>query len=205
MLPEPQELVRQITVLHRDMVARWHHSAPDNPCDGLFGIVCQQHQFNFLLWHEEDIARSPDVSDRRIAAVKRSIDRYNQQRNDWIEKIDEALVELLASEGVLPRVGARLNTETPGSALDRLSIMALRIYHLDEELAREGANGQHRAKVQERLDRCHLQHADLSQALAELLDDIWAGRKLLKVYRQMKMYNDPTLNPYLYRSRRLVG
>ncbi len=205
MLPVPQELVQQITTLHTATVVRWHDAAPDNPYDGLLATVCQQHQYNFLLWHEEDVARSPDVSDRRIAAVKRSIDRYNQQRNDWIEKVDEALVSLLAAESVLPRVGARLNTETPGSAIDRLSIMALRIYHLEEQLTRDGTTGQHRATVQERLDRCRLQHADLSQALTELIDDVWAGRKLLKVYRQMKMYNDPTLNPYLYRSRQLAG
>jgi hypothetical protein len=187
------------------MVARWHSAAPDNNYDGLHGIVCQQHQFNFLLWHEEDIARSPDVSDRRIAAVKRSIDRYNQQRNDWIEKIDESLLDLLAQEGVLPQPAARLNTETPGSAIDRLSIMALRIYHLAEQLARDDADEDHRGKVRQRLDRCRLQHADLCQSLAELFDDLWVGRKLLKVYRQLKMYNDPNLNPYLYGSRRIAG
>jgi hypothetical protein len=205
MLPNPHELVRQITKLQHETVARWHACEPDNPWDGLLSIVCQQHQFNYLLWHEEDIARSPDVTDARIAAVKRSIDRYNQQRNDWIEKIDEALIERLAAEDILPRAGARLNTETPGSATDRLSVMSLRIYHLEEQLTREGADETHRATVRERLARCQAQHVDLSQSLAELLDDIWAGRKQLKVYRQMKMYNDPTLNPYLYHSHRLAG
>jgi hypothetical protein len=201
MLPAPQELVSKITALHHESVARWHSSPPDNTYDGLLGVVCQQHQFNFLLWHEEDIARSPDVSDRRIAEVKRSIDRYNQQRNDGIEKVDEALINLLAADGMLPRADARINTETPGSAVDRLSIMSLRIYHFEEQLAREGVDADHRANVQQKLDRCRAQHADLSQSLVELLDDIWRGRKMLKVYRQMKMYNDPTLNPYLYRSR----
>jgi Protein of unknown function (DUF4254) len=205
MLPVPRELVERITSLHAQTVARWHDVSPDNLYEGLLATVCQQHQYNFLLWHEEDIARSPDVSDRRIAAVKRSIDRYNQQRNDYIERIDESLIELLAAEAVLPRAGARLNSESPGSAIDRLSIMALRIYHLDEQLVREGIDQLQREKIQQRLDRCHLQHADLSQSLIELLDDIWSGRKLLKVYRQMKMYNDPTLNPYLYRSRRVAG
>ncbi len=205
MLPDPHQLVRQITELHKGTVARWHTCTADNLYDGLLATVCQQHQFNFLLWHEEDIARSPDVSDGRIAAVKRSIDRYNQQRNDWIEKIDEALIQLLATEGILPRTGARLNTETPGSAADRLSVMVLRMYHLDEQLTRDGADEIHRSTVRERLARCQAQHADLSQSLAELLDDIWAGRKQLKVYRQMKMYNDPTLNPYLYRAARKAG
>jgi hypothetical protein len=205
MLPVPQQLVEQIAELHRATVERWHSAAPDNNYDGLLRVICQQHQFNFLLWHEEDIARSPDVSDRRIAAVKRSIDRYNQERNDWIEKIDESLLALLAQEAVTPQPATQLNTETPGSAIDRLSIMSLRIYHLTEQLARPEVDQAHRGKVQERLDRCHLQHADLCRSLAELLDDLWAGRKLLKVYRQMKMYNDPSLNPYLYRSQRLAG
>jgi hypothetical protein len=205
MLPDPHKLVTQVVDMQRAAVVRWHAEAPDNPYDGLLATVCQQHQFNYWLWHEEDIARSPDVPDKRIAAVKRAIDRFNQQRNDWIEKIDEALVMLLASEGVLPRGDARLNTETPGSAIDRLSIMSLRIYHLDEQTARSDIDQIQRAKVLERVTRCHTQHADLCRSLAELLEDIWSGRKLLKVYRQFKMYNDPSLNPYLYRSRRIAG
>jgi hypothetical protein len=205
MLPAPADLVRQITQLQLLTVARWHECAPDNPYDGLLAVVCQQHQYNFLLWHEEDIARSPDVSDRRIAAVKRSIDRFNQQRNDGIERIDEALIDLLAATGVHARTSARINTETPGSAVDRLSIMSLRVYHFEEQLTRDGADEAHRTAVREKLGRCQLQHADLAQSLAELLDDIWAGRKLLKIYRQMKMYNDPKLNPYLYGAARLAG
>jgi len=205
MLPSPSDLVRQITQLQHAAVAAWHEVPPSNTYTGLLNTVCQQHQFNFELWHEEDIARSPDVTDARIAAVKRAIDRFNQQRNDYIERIDEAVLELLAREAILPRAGARLNTETPGSAVDRLSIMSLRIYHFEEQLTRDGADDKHRANVTERLARCRLQHADLSQSLAELLDDIWAGRKLLKVYRQMKMYNDPSLNPYLYKAQRLAG
>jgi hypothetical protein len=201
MLPVPSELVRRITELHCATVARWHISPPEVTHTGMMATVCQQHQFNFLLWHEEDVARSPDVSDERIAAVKRAIDRYNQQRNDWIEKIDKSFIDLLTDEAILPRAGARLNTETPGSAIDRLSVMSLRIYHFEEQLTREGADEQHRLNVGERLARCRLQHADLSQSLVELLEDIWSGRKRLQVYRQMKMYNDPTLNPYLYRTR----
>lgn len=205
MLPCPQSLVDEICAAHRLLVERWHSVEPDVPYDGLLGIICRQHQFNFLLWHEEDIARSPDVGDKRIAGVKRAIDRYNQQRNDWIERVDEAILDLLAEEEVRPRPDARLNTEGPASAIDRLSIMALRIYHLEEQLQREEVDALHLQKVRERLERCEVQKADLAQALAELLADIFAGCKLLKVYRQMKMYNDPTLNPYLYRQRRLVG
>src|SRR5690554_268660 len=126
---DPPQLVRSITQLHREAVVRWHRAEVDNPYDGFLSIVCQQHQYNYLLWHEEDIARSPDVSDQRIAQVKRAIDGYNQQRNDWIERLDEALIIALAHMGVAPASHARLNTETPGSAIDRLSIMSLRIYH----------------------------------------------------------------------------
>ena len=198
-------LVAQITHLHRDTVARWHECDPDNPYEGLLGVICQQHQFNFLLWHEEDVARSPDVGDARIAQVKRAIDRYNQQRNDWIERIDETIINELAAAAVCPSQDARLNTETPGSAIDRLSIMSLRIFHLREQLDRPEIDAEQRTKVQARLERCDLQLADLSNSLAELLTDLFAGKKMLKVYRQMKMYNDPTMNPYLYKSQRLAG
>jgi len=195
---EPKKIVKAINRLHRETVVRWHESEPDNAYEDLLGIVCQQHQYNFLLWHEEDIARSPDACDARIAMVKRAIDGYNQQRNDWIERIDEALVDMLADAGVRPAADARINTETPGSAVDRLSIMSLRIYHLEEQLERTDVDQSHVERVQQRIARCRAQQADLSQSLSELLDDLAAGRKMLKVYRQMKMYNDPTLNPYLY-------
>jgi Protein of unknown function (DUF4254) len=205
MLPPGLGLVEQITSLQREAVERWHADPLDNPYEGLLATICQQHQYNFLLWHEEDIARSPDVGDRRIAEVKRAIDRFNQQRNDWVERIDEELIAIVADAGIVADPAARLNTETPGAATDRLSILALRIYHLQEQAARDDVDELHQTKVADRLDRCRLQHADLSQSLAELLDDIFAGRKFLKIYRQMKMYNDATMNPYLYRKRRLVG
>lgn len=203
---EPKKIVKSINKLHRDMVVRWHSCEPDNPYEDLLGVVCQQHQYNFLLWHEEDVARSPDVTDARIAMVKRAIDGYNQQRNDWIERIDETLIDLLADAGVKPSADARLNTETPGGAIDRLSIMALRIYHFEEQLQRSDVDEAHIERVKLRLARCQMQQADLSQSLAELLADLAAGRKRLKVYRQMKMYNDATLNPYLYKSgKKLVA
>ena len=202
--------LRQIGELHANGVARWHspefdREPLDNPYAGLLGVVCQQHQFNYRLWHQEDLARCPDASDRQIAEVKRAIDGLNQQRNDWIERIDEALLEALDSAGVAAADSAPLNTETPGSAIDRLSIMALRVYHLAEERARDEASDAHRAKVDEKLQRCAIQQADLTRSLGDLLDDIFAGRKRLRVYRQMKMYNDPTLNPYLYNAARKAG
>ena len=198
-------VVRQVGELHAETVARWHGEPLDNPYTGLLAVACQQHQFNFLLWHEEDVARRRDVSDAEIARVKRAIDGYNQQRNDWIERIDETLLEMLGSVGVEPADDAPMNTETPGSAIDRLSIMSLRVYHLEEELARDDADAEHLAKVEEKLARCRVQQADLSRSLEELLGDVFSGAKRLRVYRQMKLYNDPTLNPQVYGAKRKVG
>ena len=193
-------IVERITSLQHDMVERWHQRTPDVPFSGPLALVCQQHQYNFLLWHEEDIARSPEAGDARIAQAKRAIDGYNQQRNDHIEKVDELLQSALEVLGVSPAPNAFVNTETPGSAIDRLSIMSLRIYHMREQLERPDVDQSHKQTCQAKLDRCLIQHQDLSRSLEELLEDLAAGRKQLRLYRQMKMYNDPTLNPYLYRS-----
>ena len=190
--------ISEVTTLHREMVALWHEQEVANPYSGFLHAVCEQHKFNFLLWHEEDIARSPDVDDSRIAAVKRAIDGYNQKRNDAIEKLDDALIEALRARQVALATDAPLNTETPGSTIDRLSILSLRLYHMREQAARDDASAEHREKVKSRLAILEDQHRDLSTSLSQLLDDIFAGRKRLKVYRQFKMYNDPSLNPYLY-------
>ena len=180
-------------------MALWHQEEIANPYTSFLQLVCQQHTYNYLLWHEEDIARSPNVGDARIAAVKRAIDGYNQKRNDGIEQLDAALVQMLAAQKIEPAPGARQNTETPGSAIDRLSILALRRYHMQEQADRADASEEHRAKTRSRLEVLTEQHRDLSQSLRELLEDIFAGRKRLKVYFQFKMYNDPTMNPYLYK------
>ena len=194
--------VRAICKLHQKTVAEWHTHEIDSPYEGFLGVVCLQHQQNFRLWHQEDIARSPEVSNADLAGVKRAIDKLNQQRNDLIERLDDCLIEQLAAECVAPWQGARLNTETPGSVIDRLSILALRLYHMEEQAHRTGATEEHIAKVHARLEILHEQHRDLSNSLCELLDDIFTGRKRLKVYRQFKMYNDPTMNPYLYAAKR---
>ena len=154
---------------------------------------------NYLLWHEEDKARRTDVDDSAIATVKRAIDKLNQQRNDLIEKLDEAiLAELPAAP---EQAGERINSETPGSIVDRISIMSLKIYHMDEDSRRDDIDDDHRQRSLHRLSVLRLQRYDLYVALEQLLADYMAGRKRMKLYKQFKMYNDPTLNPELYRTR----
>jgi len=194
--------VRAILDLHKATVARWHEREIDNPYEGFLHLVCLQHEQNFRLWHQEDIARSPDATDAEMAGVKRAIDRLNQQRNDLIERLDDFLVAGLSAAGVAPQPEARQNTETPGGAIDRLSIMALRLYHMNEQASRAEADEGHVAKARARLEILRQQHGDLAASLAELLADLFAGRKRLRVYHQFKMYNDPTMNPYLYAAKK---
>ncbi len=197
--------VNDVLQLHESAVVRWHQQPVENTYEGCLGLVCQQHIFNFELWHQEDIARSPNVSAEQIAEVKRAIDRLNQLRNDHIERLDDWITAEVERQGIEPQDGARLNTETPGSAIDRLSIMALRLFHYEEQLQREEVDEAHRQRVRERIALCREQRRDLSQSLRELLEDIVAGRRIHKTYRQMKMYNDPSLNPYLYQQQKLAA
>ena len=192
--------VKELTDLQIETVDKWHREPIDNPYDGIKQLVCTQHEHNYRLWHEEDKARSPSATDDEIANVKRAIDKLNQARNDMIEKVDDALTEVLCGCGVTPAENAPINTETPGSAIDRLSIMSLRLYHYREQLERSDADAEHQQKVRDRIALCEQQHSDLSNSLQHLLDDIFAGRKNHRTYRQMKMYNDPSLNPEIYKS-----
>ena len=193
--------VTKIVELQTKTVERWHHEAIDNPYQGIESTICQQHSFNYQLWHEEDIARSRDVTDAEIARVKRSIDQFNQQRNDWIEKVDDEITEAVEKAGTAADSSVPMNTETPGSTIDRLSILSLRIYHLREQLERDDVSQEHLDSVQQKIAICLLQQDELKNALQQLLDDIFAGRKRHRTYRQLKMYNDPALNPYLYKSK----
>lgn len=191
--------IDEVTTLQNAMVRMWHEEAISNPYSGFLASVCTQHSFNYQLWHEEDIARSPSATDTEIAAVKRRIDKLNQQRNDWIEKIDDHLAELMNHRGIQTAPNAPINTETPGSVIDRLSIMALRIFHLNEQLQREDASDDHIVSVQRKLTVCMIQHHELAEALQQLLDNIGNGTVRHRTYRQCKMYNDPSMNPYLYK------
>lgn len=190
--------IKQVMALQTEMVARWHVGPVYNQMNGTLGLVCEQHLCNFLLWHEEDVARSPVATDREIAEVKRSIDRYNQRRNDWIERLDDHIAEQLEQAQVQLELDARLNTETPGSAIDRLSILALRIYHLEEQIGRTDVGPAHLRSVEEKLTRCRQQQHELGAATQRLIHDIFAGKTRHRTYRQHKMYNDPDLNPQIY-------
>ena len=195
--------VDAIVQLQVDTVAKWHETPIENSYEGFMQLVCQQHEFNYRLWHEEDIARAKDVSDAEIAQVKRNIDVLNQNRNDHIEKIDDVITIMLDEASVAPAENAPINTETAGSVIDRLSIMSLRLYHYEEQLGRSDIDAQHKQKVDERIAICRQQQSDLAEALKALLSDLFAGAKRHKTYRQLKMYNDPSLNPYLYAAPKL--
>lgn len=150
-------------------------------------------------WHYEDIIRDPHINPTDALALKRRIDRSNQDRTDLVEQIDSYFRQEYSQVTVL--AGATINTESPAWAIDRLSILALKIYHMREQVNREDASDEHKELCQSKLSILIEQQHDLSVAIDQLLEDIAAGRKYMKVYRQMKMYNDPTTNPILYKGK----
>ncbi len=148
-------------------------------------------------WHMEDEVREPSIAAADALTWKRRIDASNQERTDMVEYIDSYFLEKY--KHVIAKSGAKVNTESPAWAIDRLSILALKIYHMAEEANRASASAEHREKCQQKLNVLLEQRTDLSQSIDELLADIEAGNKYMKVYKQMKMYNDPSLNPVLYK------
>ena len=148
-------------------------------------------------WHFEDIIRDPQIDPAEALLLKRRIDKSNQDRTDLVEQIDSYFREIY--KDVKVQDDARINTESPAWAVDRLSILALKIYHMKEQVERPEASEDHKAKCQAKLNVLLEQQVDLSTAIDQLLEDIEAGRKYMKVYRQMKMYNDPSTNPVLYK------
>ena len=151
-------------------------------------------------WHLEDIIRNPAIHPSEALLIKRRIDRSNQERTDLVERIDHYFMELYAH--VTPLSGAGINTETPAWAIDRLSILALKIWHMNVEATRKDASEEHGKKCRYKLKVLLEQRTDLSTAIDLLLDDLASGRKYMKLYKQMKMYNDPNLNPVLYEVNR---
>lgn len=168
-----------------------------NPYDeGLYeALLWEKSWVDTVQWHLEDLIRPDDVDPVYALQLKRRIDRSNQRRTDLVERIDD---HYMATYGnITPTPDAAINTETPAWAIDRLSILALKIYHFSIEANR--GDDEHRAKCQSKLDTLLVQRSDLTEAIDRLLDDLASGRRIMRLYRQMKMYNDPSLNPELYK------
>ena len=183
-----------ITRMHAERTQGWHGDAPEPRYVGLLAMAMAQHRANFDLWHEEDKARDPQAADAEIARVKHAIDGLNQRRNDLVEQMDEWLLgEFGVQNGDAP-----LHSETPGLMIDRLSILALKIFHTEEESVRASASDEHRQRNQRRLAMLVEQRDDLAGCLDALLREVRQGARRFKLYRQLKMYNDPELNPVLY-------
>lgn len=193
---------QDIVGLQDERTGAWHkpeggERAADESCAGWLEQVAMQHRANFELWHIEDEARTPGANDGQLAAVKRRIDSTNQRRNDLAERLDSSLLAWL-KERELPNADSPLHSESPGLIIDRLSILSLKIYHTREEAERPGAPEGHAARNRERLLILEEQRADLAGCLDALWSETLAGTRRFKLYRQLKMYNDPTLNPAIY-------
>ena len=173
----------------------------NNPydCESIENRLYLKCWIDTVQWHFEDIIRDPHIDPSEALSLKRRIDRSNQDRTDLVEQIDSYFRQYFSDVKPLPN--ATINTESPAWAVDRLSILALKIYHMREQAERHDASQEHIAKCKAKLAVLEEQQVDLSTAIDQLLDDIKAGRKYMKVYRQMKMYNDPDTNPVLYKKK----
>lgn len=159
-------------------------------------FLYEKNWIDVVQWHLEDIIRDPEINPEEALKIKRTIDKSNQLRTDLVEQIDSYFLYLY--KDVKPSASATINTESPAWALDRLSILAVKIYHMREETNRADATEDHIKECNQKLSVLLEQRTDLSSAIDELLDEIKSGTKVMKVYKQMKMYNDPALNPVLY-------
>jgi len=167
--------------------------------DKLEHLLYLKNWIDNVQWHLEDIIRNPAIEPKEALAIKRRIDSSNQERTDVVEYIDSYFLDKY--KDVVPQQGASINTESPAWAIDRLSILALKIYHMDIEANRLDATDEHKITCGQKLSTLLEQRNDLSRALDELIRDIEQGKKYMKVYKQMKMYNDPSLNPVLYQQQ----
>jgi hypothetical protein len=210
----PPLAAADITALHDRLLSTsgWPQAEPAQPEAGLWRWIQVNHRNNCLLWAEEDLARRTTVADAEIAANKRAIDGYNQARNDATERVDELLLLALGvvdeaaarSDAPLAQVaaGARLNSETAGSMIDRLSILSLKLKAMGEQTRRDDVDEAHRAASRVKWERLAQQRTDLAGCLDALLAETAVGTAFFKVYRQFKMYNDPAFNPELVKELR---
>lgn len=198
---------KAIVSLQDQLTRDWHlepastsPAMPESDAAGWLDLVARQHRANFDLWHIEDEARAPGAPDARLADVKRRIDRTNQFRNDLAEQLDRAILAWLQPQH-LPAPSAPLHSESPGLMIDRLSILALKIFHTREEAGRTDAPDGHAERNRARLAVLEEQRTDLAACLDALWREVLAGTRRFKLYQQLKMYNDPSLNPAMYRSQ----
>jgi hypothetical protein len=206
MTPDFAFSARAIADLQDRANALWHGDAKADPpletnsaaTQVFMQTVVAQHRANFELWHTEDRARAPRATDHDLAEVKRAIDSINQRRNDLAEHCDLLLLEALTALGEARSTGVPLHSESPGLMIDRLSILALKMYHTQEEIDRPRAPEGHAERNCERLSLLTEQRADLVACLDHLWAEVLAGTRRFKLYRQLKMYNDPSLNPAVY-------
>ncbi len=167
------------------------------PETSLSHLLYKKNWIDTVQWHYEDIIRDPKINPDEGMDIKRKIDKSNQDRTEMVEYIDSYFLNKYSN--VMPKENASINSESPAWALDRLSILVLKIYHMDEEYRREGAGEEHKKSCKIKLDILIEQRKDLGDAIDLLLNDIATGEKKMKVYKQMKMYNDESLNPILYK------
>jgi hypothetical protein len=170
------------------------------PTGSLEALLYQKNWIDTVQWHLEDIIREPEIAPVVALKIKRRIDASNQERTDMVEYLDSYFLDLY--KDIKTEDNTLLNTETPAWAFDRLSILQLKIFHMEQEVKRIDVSKEHNKKCKEKLDVLQQQEIDLSAAIEQLLQDFAAGRKKMKVYKQMKMYNDPELNPVLYKSEK---
>ena len=194
---------KNANAIFEKVIADYHkYDNVDQPSENPFEpgtidhLLYAKNWIDTVQWHLEDIIRDPQIDPVEALKIKRRIDASNQERTDMVEYVDSYMLDKY--KDIKPQADARLNTETPAWAIDRLSILALKIYHMAQEVARTDVDEAHKAACQKKLDVLLTQPVDLSQAIEELIEDIEAGRKYMKTYKQMKMYNDPSLNPVLY-------
>lgn len=188
-------LIAEIPHIQDNCILRWKANGLSLSTQEFIHLVEENHSYNYQLWHAEDNARRDDMGFEYVYRAKRTIDQFNQKRNNLMEAIDEYIFQTI-SPYLNPN--SPLHSETPGMMIDRLSILALKIYHMAQQTMRKEVGEQHRQICTDKLTVLNAQRQQLSLCLSQLMDEVLAGRRSFKIYHQFKMYNDPTLNPQLY-------